>query len=252
MKKLLFMVILNMTSLFCSDRTASPYRIYSDNTNSQEEINDCLVKLSQKGIPAVITGLIGSYFKLRVPLEIYLENSAELVKASFEGDIKRVRELLESEAVDVNFVGHINRTALVQAADKNRTEIIKLLLKMPNIDANYISTAGTALMRAVESGNKESVEILLADPRVNIDINSPAHGGTALMIAAVHTEHDIYREIMELLLQNGAGLSGEDSKKRNLLTIVLENGDDLTIDLLRRYGVTINLSESDSKEEKSA
>lgn len=69
--------------------------------------------------------------------------------------------LLSTNGIEIDTNDHFSQTALIWAASRNASEIVKLLLNYgAKIDAQNIYGA-TALIRAASHGNKETVKLLL-------------------------------------------------------------------------------------------
>jgi len=119
----------------------------------------------------------------------------DLIRAADNGNIERVRELLDS-GVDSNITNNDGETSLIYASREGHIEIVQLLLDRgadPKIRTNY---GDTALISASYEGHTDIVELLLkngADPNIDND------GYTALWWAS----HD-HIDIVRLLLDHGA------------------------------------------------
>ena len=149
----------------------------------------------------------------------------ELLKACCNGNLKKVKQLLE-EGADVNVKDEKGRTALMFASWYSHKEVVKQLLeKGADVDAEDIY-GKTALMYASEKGHKEIVELLksyeairdIAEKLLNAcvigdlekvkqllekgaDVNAREYeyGWTALMLAALNG----HKEVVELLIEKG-------------------------------------------------
>lgn len=112
-----------------------------------------------------------------------------------------VKELLSVFGVNVNIkeFGHIGGfTPLMYAADKNYTEILKLLLEQDNIDVNICDRfSGTALCVAVRSRHIECIKLLLGN--TGTAINTSSKNVPSPIILAI--THD-YIEGIELFLKD--------------------------------------------------
>jgi ankyrin repeat protein len=93
---------------------------------------------------------------------------SELHIAAYEGDVERVKKLLEKGA-NPNIQDEVGRTPLRNAAFKGHVDVVKLLLEHgadPNIQNEY---GDTPLHMAVYWGRVDVVKLLLeygADPTV--------------------------------------------------------------------------------------
>ncbi|KAH6892735.1 ankyrin repeat-containing domain protein, partial [Coprinopsis sp. MPI-PUGE-AT-0042] len=106
--------------------------------------------------------------------------------------------LLAHPKINVNATDSYGRTALMMAYSE---EAANLLLAHRKIKPNLVDSDGdTALMRASRFGRLEVVRVLLADPRVQVNLKSKA-GKTALEMAGERYwgDYEPYDQIIELL-----------------------------------------------------
>ncbi|TFK17209.1 ankyrin [Coprinopsis marcescibilis] len=193
-----------------------------------------------------------------------------LTEASYGGHVQVVDMLLE--VIDADHVNAGRRTALMQAAIQNHTEVMKSLLRVQAINVNdrepensdgdgdsaltlaafsgcidavrlllgvdgiEINAShwgdGTALAQASNEGHKDIVEILLQKP--DIDINaSQCREGTALMRAAYWGHEDI----VKLLLQREEiQVNTARPDGETALSLALEQQHKSIAELLRSHG----------------
>ena len=119
----------------------------------------------------------------------------ELLMASSEGNIDRVKELLEKGA-DVN------------AKDNNDS---------------------TALIKASESGHPEVVAMLLKN---GADVNAKTTGRTTALIKAILYKHP---EIVQMLLENGADVNAKTMYGSTMLSLASWDGNPKIVKLLKEY-----------------
>jgi ankyrin repeat protein len=152
-----------------------------------------------------------------------------LITASIIGDTDEAWRFLESGS-DVNATGLFGLTALIHAANKDHTAVVRLLLDN-SADINAKHTDGsTALMWASWHGYGEMVKLLLergAEP--NIKHNQ---GWTALMAAAWNG----HRNVAKLLLDRGADLGTRDQRGYTASQYAKAGRQKGIMDLLRAYG----------------
>ena len=92
----------------------------------------------------------------------YLIDPEEMLKAAERGDAAKVRQFLAADTTLANARGLHNKTPLHIAAEKNHTEIAKLLIDA-GADMNAEASLGmTPLALAAKMGNREVAEVLLA------------------------------------------------------------------------------------------
>ena len=121
----------------------------------------------------------------------------QLLKAARDGEIEKVKELLEKTNVNAKTESGI--TALMMACDEGHEEIAGLLIKKrADVNAKEKNDNLTALMLACYHGHKDLVELLIAH---RVDVNAEdKKGRTALMVASNRG----HTEIAELLKYVGA------------------------------------------------
>lgn len=129
--------------------------------------------------------------------------------------------LLNQQGIDATLADDKNQTPLMLAMYKGYEEVAKKILKLVPADkkkdyvnAKNSSYNATALFYAIQSNNKEMVELLL---NAGADINEKTRfDNTPLMMAA----EDGYKGIVKLLLQEGADISIKNEHGNTALDIV--------------------------------
>lgn len=145
------------------------------------------------------------------PNEINKEGTTAIVFAAKDGNISIVEDLLAAGSE-----GKALSVALSQAAKNGHWDTVKVLLKAgvsPNITEKPDPTrsperqfyaAWTPLMRAVEKGDLELVELLLHN---GADVNkASAYGISPLMIASRNNRQDL----ADILIRDGADFTAKD------------------------------------------
>lgn len=90
-------------------------------------------------------------------------NSTNLVATVKKGDIESVKALLKEKDCDVNMKGMWGSTPLITALQYGHSNLARLLLDVPGIDANHLNEKGAgALLFACMDNNIELVILLLA------------------------------------------------------------------------------------------
>jgi ankyrin repeat protein len=88
------------------------------------------------------------------------ETKTDLMKACFNGQIEKVKFLIETGA-DVNCEDKCGDTALRFAIQNEHIEVVKLLLSVPKLNLSQIDTDGdTTLGYARWVNNKEIINLL--------------------------------------------------------------------------------------------
>ncbi len=140
-----------------------------------------------------------------------------LMWAAMEGHLTAVRRLLESGAEVDARDEHDRATALIRAADNDRTEAGKLLLDGGG-DANARDRHGyTALMGAAEQGHSRMARLLLQHG-AEVNAKHKSDGTDALMLAADEEQLGV----VQILLEAGADPRASDSDGRTALMRVAE------------------------------
>ena len=120
------------------------------------------------------------------------EVSLEAAK-SFRAAVKKVQALREELVADLDFTGKLLRAA-TQEGD---VELLELVLALPRVDVNLkcFFVEGTPLQYAAEKGRLEILKTLLKIP--TIDVNANSSGWTALHAAAEHGHADVVEALLE-------------------------------------------------------
>ena len=143
---------------------------------------------------------------------------------------------LDGAAIDT--VGRLGRTALMEAAEDGRVDLIRFLLGL-GADVNGAGHAGgTALMEAATAGVVDCVRLLIArGARVNQVADL---GWTALMGAALNGRVDVLRE----LVTRGAAIDQVDRDGHAALRYAACNGQTDSVRVLLEMGASVDLRAS--------
>ncbi len=127
-----------------------------------------------------------------------------LMFAALKGHLEIVRELLKVPEIEVNKKNRDGNTALMFAAFKGHSEIVQELLKAPGIEVNQQNRwwGNTALMEAAFNGRTKVVQELLKAPE--IEVNQQNKYGETALINAINSLSLNSRDIVKLLLDAGA------------------------------------------------
>ena len=158
-----------------------------------------------------------------------------LIKAAAIGCREIVVMLLEKK-IDINQEEPRQKfNALSKAAERNHSEIVKILLTA-GANANYANVFGvTPLMIAAQKGNIDIVSMLVAG---GADVNAKSLiNQTALLCALDYGQSNI----ASYLIDSGANVSDLDKYNRSTLMLAATIGDSNIVELLVEKGVDMNL-----------
>ena len=121
----------------------------------------------------------------------------ELIEACRNGDYEKVKEILQSEVVDVNYKDD-KTSPLIVASMKGHDKIVELLLHFGNtkvgdainsgVDVNIKDADGeTALINACEFGREKVVELLLKHKDVDVNIVNNYGNSAFIKMTRKHT-----------------------------------------------------------------
>lgn len=157
--------------------------------------------------------------------------SAELLQAAMDGDLKTVQMLL-ADGVDINIkITADGGNALLIASYYGHTDIVKLLLER-EADVNVKNTDGVSALRmASQEGHTDIVKLLL-ERGADVNIKS-TNGVTALMKASQNGHTDI----VKLLLERGADVAAT-GVEWTALKLAKRMGHTEIVQLLEEAGAT--------------
>ncbi len=208
------------------------------------------------------------------------KTESPLVKAIAEGHLDEARNLL-SHGTDVNAANPDGTTPLMQAAigsaylPKNMPAVQMLLDKNPNLEAEDVR-GRTALFRAVEEGQDEVINVLLAHkaevnhrasdgstpvlaavsygklPAIKAllaaggNIETPDNGGKTPLIQAAegsaYTPNNV--PFVQLLIEKGAKVEPQDKQGRSALYLASSEGKAEAVNLLLDQKADPNLKDN--------
>ena len=153
----------------------------------------------------------------------------DLIYATRDGDILRVRALLDS-GVDPNIIDNDGITSLHYASLNSDTDIVRLLLNRgtdPNIRDNY---GFTPLMMASIKSDTVIIKMLLDNGAyLNNIANSLGDGVTSLMMAASNGR----TQIVKMLLERGAEPNIRDKYGKTSLMMASSQGHNDIVRLIQ-------------------
>jgi len=165
--------------------------------------------------------------KAKRPGEL-VRDMPELIRASGQGDIAKVRELLEKGANVDTRDKESGWTPLMAAAFSGSIDVVKLLV-VKNADVNAQDKfAWTPLMISSRSGHPDIVRVLLD---AGADVNTKTNAGYSALMAAAKQGHT---DIVKLLLARGADVHARDKSGWRAVTLAERNGHEDIVEMLRR------------------
>ncbi len=174
------------------------------------------------------------------PPDVSLNVDPELHIAAYEGDVERVKKLLEKGA-DPNARNVVSWTPLHVAASKNHIEIAKLLLEH-GADPNIQNKNGdTPLHVAAREGYVDVVELLL---KHGADPNAKNEYGWTPFHKAAFWDHV---NVVKLLLKHGADPNIQDKDGRTPLHVAAFYGHVDVVRLLLEHGANPTVKDKDGK-----
>jgi uncharacterized protein len=199
------------------------------------------------------------------------EGPLNLIEAAGDGDVWRLRALLEGGDVDIDARDERGRTALMAATYANRVEAVRVLLEAgagvdiqdamlndpflyagaeglleilqlaheagadPTITNRY---GGVAVIPAAEKGHLENVRYLLEETAVDVNhVNNL--GWTALLEAIILTDGGpTHQEIVRVLIEHGADVNLADGEGVSPLQHARKRGFGEIARMLEEAGAT--------------
>ncbi|MBM7558121.1 ankyrin repeat domain-containing protein [Halanaerobacter jeridensis] len=109
-----------------------------------------------------------------------------------------------------------SKTALFKSIDKERPEVVEILIE-EGADVNVRTDDGrTALMKAIGENNSEIVKVLI---KGGANVNAKDNNGQTALMKAVNKRN---KYVVKMLIENGANVNAKDNKGQTALDI-LEN-----------------------------
>ena len=164
-----------------------------------------------------------------------------LYQAIQRNHLSAAKMLLEAGA-DPNIPTDAHITALSWAAAKGSEESIQLLLQQAAIDLDIPDkSGGTPLLRASDAGHTKCIRLLL-DKGANVK-HADEQGRTALSLAALKG----HKVVAKLLLKNDAEINARDKRGNTPLALAAEKNHDAVVRLLLESGADAELADEDEE-----
>ncbi|XP_046560339.1 serine/threonine-protein phosphatase 6 regulatory ankyrin repeat subunit B-like [Haliotis rubra] len=156
--------------------------------------------------------------------------------ACLSGDRKTVEFVLSLDGVDINSRGRWSKTPVMLAARWGHRDVVELLVSQ-GADVSLVDDDGNNILHYACIGrDRGTVEFVLSLD--GVDINSRGRWSTTPVMLAAWREH---RDVVELLVSQGADVSLVDDDGNNILHYACLGGDKKTVEsVLSLDGVDIN------------
>ncbi|CAH8638724.1 unnamed protein product [Schistosoma rodhaini] len=129
----------------------------------------------------------------------------EIHVAVKQGNVIRLRELLEKEQASIEALDELGFTALIYCAQRNLPDVMSILLEANANTDTESSTGKTAIMFAAFKGNIECIELLL---EYGADVNHSDKNGLTALHMAVDGEQP---RAIRLLVKSSSNLEAKDN-----------------------------------------
>lgn len=144
-----------------------------------------------------------------------------------------------AKGADANMQDDNGKTALMRAVQASEFESLKILLNNEKTDVNLQDDDGkTALMQAIEHNLPEFVDAILAKKQVDLEVQDE-HGRTALMQAAGQGNP----QIVDALIKKRADINARDRQGRTALIEAVSGKHVACLRLLLESGANPNVAD---------
>jgi len=166
-----------------------------------------------------------------------------LVAACSEGDIGRVRRLLDEGRVSVHETTEEGESLLSLACSAGYYELAQVLLAMrANVEDRGMKGDCTPLMEAASAGHTDIVRLLIAH---GADVNAQSSSGNTPLMYACAGGHE---EVVRVLLEAGANVEDHNENGHTPLMEAASAGHCGVAKILLEFGAGINTHSNEFKE----
>jgi len=166
-----------------------------------------------------------------------------LVAACTQGDISRVRRLLDEGRVSVHETTEEGESLLSLACSAGYYELAQVLLAMrANVEDRGMKGDCTPLMEAASAGHTDIVRLLIAH---GADVNAQSSSGNTPLMYACAGGHE---EVVRVLLEAGANVEDHNENGHTPLMEAASAGHCAVAKILLEFGAGINTHSNEFKE----
>jgi len=171
------------------------------------------------------------------------DTGRSLVAACSEGDIGRVRRLLDEGRVSVHETTEEGESLLSLACSAGYYELAQVLLAMrANVEDRGMKGDCTPLMEAASAGHTDIVRLLIAH---GADVNAQSSSGNTPLMYACAGGHE---EVVRVLLEAGANVEDHNENGHTPLMEAASAGHCGVAKILLEFGAGINTHSNEFKE----
>jgi len=171
------------------------------------------------------------------------QDGRSLVAACSEGDIGRVRRLLDEGRVSVHETTEEGESLLSLACSAGYYELAQVLLAMrANVEDRGMKGDCTPLMEAASAGHTDIVRLLIAH---GADVNAQSSSGNTPLMYACAGGHE---EVVRVLLEAGANVEVHNENGHTPLMEAASAGHCGVAKILLEFGAGINTHSNEFKE----
>jgi len=171
------------------------------------------------------------------------DTGRSLVAACSQGDIGRVRRLLDEGRVSVHETTEDGESLLSLACSAGYYELAQVLLAMrANVEDRGMKGDCTPLMEAASAGHTDIVRLLIAH---GADVNAQSSSGNTPLMYACAGGHE---EVVRVLLEAGANVEDHNENGHTPLMEAASAGHCGVAKILLEFGAGINTHSNEFKE----
>ncbi|KAG4094207.1 ankyrin [Neocallimastix lanati (nom. inval.)] len=157
-----------------------------------------------------------------------------IIKFNDSNELVDLIDLLIKNGANKDEVNYNEETALHIACKYNTSEIIPQLITEENVNMKDIN-GQTPLMVAIKEKNYESIKTLLSCNcnKYSIDVNKKDNYGNSILISTIikfnHSKNQIYSDLIDLLIKNGANKDEVNNEKSTALHLACKYNNHILI-----------------------